>query len=223
MTGKQIGKWTLIVTVISALSAWAIWGLSKNSNRNSTQSIGDITSGNGSLITVNQQIFNISNIDADKAQELEARLKNLTPYQQPFDDRPKIVVVEPYVRFVNFQDIPGLVKAGINVPLLNIGGVRAKNVVTKWKIYDAGRSITSASDYLGYDPYIINELLPGTAINLYYNPDIGASGIGTFRLVLELEYINVNTGEKYAEQYDGVTDYLTQRDNKPIMRVLTRQ
>ena len=192
------------------------------------QRIGDIKPGDNSPVNVTQQItFKVENLDIEKVKQLEAQLRNPQAYKQPFQDRPKIEVVEPYAAFANFIDNPphytGLVKAGINIPLLNIGGVAAKNVTTQWKIYDNGNSIKSASEYFGYDPYIIGELSPNTARNLYYNPDIGASGTGTFEVALEIEYANANTGEKYTEQFKGITDYRTQKDNKPIMRVLTRQ
>jgi hypothetical protein len=230
MTMKQIAEWTLIVTIMAAIA-----GLLNNSkskaqvdiSRN-TQSVGNLSSGDHSPITVNQQItVKVDNLNTAQTQQLETQLKSLKVYQQPFSDRPKIGVVEPRVTFVNYIDNPphftGLVKAGISVPLLNIGGVAAKNVITRWKIYDNGRYITSASEYLGSDPYAIDSLPPGAAKSLYYNPDICAAGVGTFELSLEIEYTNPNTGEKYTEQFKGITDYLTKQDGKPVTRTLTRQ
>lgn len=177
-------------------------------------------------LTINQNKY-IQVVDSERARQLEEELLKLKQYQHPFPDRPKIGIVEPSVTFVNYIDNPpqftGLVKAGINIPLLNIDGITAKNVITKWKIFDNGRPITSASDYFGYDPYLIDELPPNTARKLYYNPDIGASGTGTFEIELDVEYTNANTGEKYADHYRGITDYRAQKDNKPVTRVLTRQ
>lgn len=227
---KKVGVIIAGLTLLVALKNAVIKPQDKVSGvgKDNKQSVGNITTGDHSPVNVIQQIsVKIENIDDEKARQLEAQLKNLQAYQYPFPDRPKIGVVEPYVTFVNFVDNPpqfrGLVKAGINIPLLNVGGVTAKNVVTKWKILDNGIPRTSASDYFGYDPYLIDELLPNTAIKLYYNPDIGASGTGTFEIVLEIEYINANTGEKYTEQFKGITNYSTQKDNKPVTRVLTRQ
>lgn len=200
---------------------------------NNNQLMQDVKADNGGKValagnnsTINQNTY-IQVVDSERTKQLEEELRKLKQYQYPFPDRPKIGIVEPSVTFVNYIDNPpqftGLVKAGINIPLLNIGGIPATNISTKWKIYDNGRLITSASDYFGYDPYLIKELLPNTARNLYYNPDIGAGGTGTFEIELEVEYTNANTGEKYTDHYKGVTDYRTQKDNKPVTRVFTRQ
>ncbi|MFH0763079.1 MAG: hypothetical protein V1925_04235 [Candidatus Omnitrophota bacterium] len=230
MNNKQIGVVSLIVAILSLLSGW-IW-YSKNKAlvdvSGNKESVGNIVTGNNSPVMVNQQItVKVDTLSPNQTQQLETQLKKLAEYQQPFSDRPKIGVIEPSVTFVNFIDNPpkfmGLVKAGINIPLLNIGGVSAKDVITKWKIYDNKQPITSASEYVGYDPYIINELLPNAARKLYYNPDIGAAGIGTFEVLLEIEYTNAITGERYTEYFRGITDYLTQKDNKPVIRALTRQ
>lgn len=231
----KLANWTkvgVVIAILALASMWIIHLLGSSQSKESvvakknTQSVGDITTGNNSPVT--QQItFKIGDFDPEKTRQLEALLKNSQAYQHPFPDRPKIGIVEPSVVFVNFIDNPpqftGLVKAGINIPLLNIGGVAAKDVSTKWKIYDNGNSITSASEYFGYDPYIIDQIPSNTARNLYYNPDIGATGTGTFEVVLEVEYTNANTGEKYTEQFKGTTDYRTEKDNKPVRRVLTLQ
>lgn len=233
----KVSNWkkiTVGIAILSLASMWIIQLLGKSQGKESvvakknTQSVGDITTGDNSPVTVHQEItFKIGNFDTEKTRQLEALLKSSQAYQHPFPDRPKIGIIEPSVVFVNFIDNPphytGLVKAGINIPLLNIGGVAAKNVTTKWKIYDNGKSITSASEYFGYDPYAIDQLPPNTARNLYYNPDIGATGTGTFEVALEIEYANANTGEKYTEQVKGTTDYRTEKDNKPVRRMLTLQ
>jgi hypothetical protein len=233
----KLANWTKVGVVIAILALVSMWiihllggpqGKESVVAKKNTQSIGNITTGNNSPVTVNQQnIFKIENFDPEKTRQLEALLRRSQAYQHPFPDRPKIGIVEPSIVFVNFIDNPphytGLIKAGINIPLLNVGGVTAKNVITKWKIYDNGNYITSASDYFGYDPYLIDQLLPNTARNLYYNPDIGANGTGTFEVVLEVEYTNANTGEKYIEQFKGATDYRAEKDSKPVRRVLTLQ
>lgn len=60
VTGKQIAKRTLTVTIIGVLSAWAIWWLSsilfKPTPSINNQSVSDIKTGNHSPVTVNQQI-----------------------------------------------------------------------------------------------------------------------------------------------------------------------
>ena len=186
-----------------------------------------IQTGDNSPVSITN-IYNVVRPDADRIRELENELRSFKAYQPPFSDRPKIGVASPSVTIVNYtEDIAnGLVKAGLQVTFVNIGGVTASDIKTKWTIYDNGYVITGLDKWLesqGQKPFVITELSSklNNAFTVIYNPDIGASGVGRLELILDYEYTNFKTGENYAEQYRGFVEYKTEKNNKPKQYLFT--
>ncbi len=178
-----------------------------------------------STATVNNSIFNFAFYSSDKAKPIAAEAKARNPIPSP--DRPKVVVAGASVTFVNYTDDiqNGLVKAGFNIPFVNIGGVNAKDLSVKWTIADNGNNITGLDKWLTFylkQPNMVIQDIPSNgAVSIQYNPDIGAGGIGTLELTLDYEYANSITGEKYTGQYKGIVDYRTEKNNQPTVRLLT--
>lgn len=182
-----------------------------------------IQTGDNSPVSITK-VYNVVRPDADKIKELESELRLLKAYQSPFPDRPKIGIASPSVIFVNVAR--GLVKAGLQVTFVNIGGVVASDIKTKWTIYDNGNVITGLDKWIesqGQKPFVITELSPkmDNAFTVFYNPDIGASGVGRLELILDYEYTNSKTGENYAKQYRGFVEYKTEKNNKPKQYLFT--
>lgn len=241
LTGKNIAVVTLVVGILTLLSSWIIPKVFNPSvwtdvRADTKQMMIDVKTGNGGQVaqardhgtinqTINNSLFSVTIVAPDKTRQIEAIAK--TQYPIPLPDRPKVVVASPSVTFVNYtNDIQtGLVKAGFNIPFINIGGIDAKGLITKWTITDNGNPITGLDDwlmkYLHQENMIIQYVPSNTASNIYYNPDIGASGTGTLELTLDYEYANVVTGEKYNGQYKGVVYYKTEKNNQPVMLLLT--
>lgn len=186
-----------------------------------------IQTGDNSPVSITN-VYNVVRPDAERIRELESELRLLKAYQSPFSDRPKIGIASPSVTFVNYtEDIArGLVKAGLQVAFVNIGGVVASDIKTKWTIYDNGNVITGLDKWIesqGQKPFVITELSPkmNNAFTVFYNPDIGASGVGRLELILDYEYTNSKTGENYAKQYRGFVEYKTEKNNKPKQYLFT--
>ena len=240
LTGKNIAIATLIIGILALASSWIIPkvfspSVSADVSGEKNQVMKDVKTGNGGQIaqagagsTINQTVNNfygVKPVDPAKTKQLEKQAKeqNVTPYL----DRPKVVIASPSATFVNYTDNiqTGLVKVGFNIPFINIGGADAKDITTKWLITDNGNTITGLDkwlmQYLNQPNLVIQDLPPNKASSIYYNPDIGASGTGTLELTLDYEYTNAATGEKYNDRYKGMVYYKTEKNNQPVMLLLT--
>lgn len=238
LTGKNVAIATLIVAIVTLVSSWLIPkvftpSVSVDVNGNKNQMMKDLKNNSqvaqaGDNSTINQTINNfygIKPLDPHKTKQLEEKVK--AQNQIPYPDRPKVIVASPSVTFVNYTDNiqNGLVKAGFNIPFINIGGVNAKDITTRWTINDNGNPITGLdkwlTQYLNQPNLVIQDLPPNRASSIFYNPDIGASGTGTLELTLSYEYTNATTGEKYNDQYKGMVYYKTEKNNQPVILLLT--
>lgn len=161
----------------------------------------------------------------DENKELREKLQELKTPKTPFANRSKLIVVSPSVTITNWLDgsvvygetVTGCVTASFDIKFLNIGGVNAKDITTKWTILDNGNNITGLNEWLEFlkqPPLVIKDLATGNIISIKYGPHIGASGLGTLKLVLDYQYTDVKTGERYSEQYNGYVDYTTMKNSK---------
>ena len=240
-TGKNIAIASFIVAVIALGSMWLIPILSNKPltkmdiKGNKNPAMQDVKTGSGSQLAqannhsvVNQttnnysSLFSVNMVSPDKTKQL-VKSQNQTPYP----DRPKVIIAGAYVTFINYTDNiqKGLVKAGFNIPFVNIGDIDAKNLTTYWTIIDNGNTITGLdkwlTQFMNQPNYVIQDLPSKTATSIWYNPDIGASGAGTLDLTLDYEYISASTGEKYADQYKGMVYYKAEKNNQPVVLLLT--
>lgn len=235
MKPKTIGILTLIVTAIGV--GWGIFhiqAVKAGSTNTAKDNIASPTAQASDHSTTTQTTnYNLLNINLpvappEKPKPIEAKERAQYPVQYP--DRPKVIVASPAVVFVNYIDNnehTGLVKAGFNIPLFNIGGVGAKDLTTRWTITDNGNLITGLdkwlTQYSNQPNYVVSDLPSYNFTKLWYNPDIGASGTGTLEVTIDYEYINATTGEKYNDRYKGIVDYRAQKNSQPVIRLLTPQ
>ena len=230
MKARTIGILMLIVTVIGV--GWNIFGEKSAKAKTTQEARNNIVSpvaqaSNHSITsqTVNNSLVNVTVVAPDKTKQLEAQGKSQN--QALYPNRPKVVVVNPSVTFVNYTDDiqKGLVKAGFDIPFVNIGGVDAKGLATKWGITDNGDHRTGLDEwltkFLHQENMVIQSIPSGTATSIFYNPDIAAIGVGTIELNLDYEYSDAITGQKYTDQYKGMVDYRTEKNNKPKRLLLT--
>ena len=218
--GTKIALGMLILEVLALLSMWLIQAKGQKTqnaamgNNSKLVQVGDNFKGN---INVTYYDNEESIREIDRLKEDDQLRKEINA---PFSNRPKVLVADPTVSFVNYtEDIAqGLVKALFDIKFLNIGGVEAKDIVTRWKIIDNGFPVTGLNEwltkYLKQKPLIIKNLEPNRIVSLMYNPDIGAGGAGTLELVLEYEYTDPKSGKKYSDKFDGFIDYKTEKNNK---------
>jgi len=235
MTRRKI-NWVLIVSLLGVLSAWAIWVL--NGNAKKGQAIDKLqvsgnsqvaqAEGNGKVTQVgtmngDMNFYERPTIiqpDAEKVRTLEKKIEELTSYKGAFPDRPKLIVPPPKVDLIFYteQAVPdGLAKGRFEVVFLNIGGVDAKNVRTKWTIFDNDRAIMGLNEWLELvkqPPMIIDSIHTGDAKGLTYIPDMGQWGKGKIRFAVDFTYANAKTGEEYADRYSGSVLYENPRDDK---------
>ena len=231
---KNVLNISIAIAILSLLSVWIIPMVFKSATAKAvTQSTNDniasqsAQASDHSTATVNNKIdIHLFTFNTEAAKPLAAEAKEKNPVPSP--DRPRIAVAGASVTFINFIDNSehtGLVKAGFNIPFVNIGGVNAKDLTTKWTITDNGNNITGLDNWLTLyqkqPNMVIQDIFPNGAVSIQYSPDIGASGIGTLELTLDYEYTNATTGEKYTGQYKGIVDYRTEKNSQPVVRLLT--
>ncbi|MCQ9206392.1 MAG: hypothetical protein NG740_00700 [Omnitrophica bacterium] len=178
---------------------------------------------------IGNPIFNFSrpagvaDVSSRELGKLKEKIEELESYRGSFPNRPKLAIANPRVTMINYTAdvVPaGLVKGGFEITFFNIGGVEAKDLVTKWTIVDNGRRITGLNEwlteYLGQRPLVIKNIPSENARSLKYVPDMTTYGKGKIALTLDYSYINANTGETYSERYKGFVLYEIPKDNKPI-------
>lgn len=160
--------------------------------------------------------------DAKEVQRLENEVIKLKGYQGAFPDRPMLLIANPKVTLINYTPdvVPnGLVKGGFEITFINIGGVNAKDVMTKWSITDNERKITGLdewlTEYLGQRPLVIKNIPSGEVRSISYVPDMTTYGKGKITFLLEYSYINPKTSEKYMGYYSGFTIYEIAPNNIP--------
>jgi len=239
MTGKQIAKWSLIamvaIGVLTLLSMWVIPAVNKavKNQKMDRVSIGEKgqvaqASDNAKVIQAYTEKGGINfyegvtivQPDAEKVRALEKKVEDLTSYKGAFPNRPNLIVPSPKVDLIFYTEktVPsGLSKGRFEILFLNIGGVDAKNVKTKWTIYDHDRQIMGLQEWfalVGQPPMVIDNIPSGAAKGLTYIPDMTTYGQGKIRLIIDYTYTNASTGEEYSDQYNGFVLYENPRDDK---------
>ncbi|MFA5499741.1 MAG: hypothetical protein WC404_01535 [Candidatus Omnitrophota bacterium] len=187
-----------------------------------------------SNVQFNYNVYNDS--DAKKYKEENERLKKeleqLRPTIAEYANRPKIVVGSPSVIITNWKDgsivygekVNGCVTANFNINLVNIGGHEAINLTQNWKIVDNDNPITGLNEWrklIGKGPLIIKSLSPSSVANLIYGPHITCYGAGTLDLIIEYEYTDAVSNEKYTEQFKGRVEYKAEKNSKPKFYLIT--
>ena len=232
MARKKI-NWILVVASIGVFSAWAIWALGNNAGK--SQKMEKVAADRGGQFAQTGDSSNIKQgytekgdvnfyehptivqPDAEKVRELENKIKDLTSYRGEFPNRPKLIVPAPKIDLVFYTGPAGLCKGRFEILFLNIGGVEAKNVKTKWTIYDHDNKITGLQEWLaliGQPPMVIDNIPSGVAKGLTYIPDMTCYAEGKIKLTIDYTYTDANTGKEYSDQYNGFALYEKPRDNK---------
>lgn len=230
---------TIIIGIVTLASMWIIpmiFNKSKtvgldtiNLKGDNSQNIGKVQTGDRSPViqTGDNSMVQISYYGSEEVDKLKEEIAKLKVSKVPFPDRPNVVIVNPSVTFTNWEDgsivygevVNGCVTAGLDIKFLNIGGIEAKNITTKWTILDNDNRITGLNEwlteFLRRDPLVIKTLLSNQIVSIKYGPHIGASGEGTLKLTLDYQYTNAATGEIYSGQYKGFVDYKTIKNNQP--------
>jgi len=211
MKTSETQRWligSVCVPFIIAIIGWVFFtptNKPSDSITNKTQITGLINSGN----TVTNNIYNFYS----NGKEISDIFKSLIQNKKG----PNIEVIDPLVAIVNYTDIEGrrgLVKAGFQIPLINTGDTNAKDLTVKWKIYDEGNYITSPDEYFKTGPMGIADFPSNKGTMLLYAPDIGCTGQGTIKLILDYSYTNPLTGEKVSKQFVGSAKYKANKDDK---------
>lgn len=123
---------------------------------------------------------------------------------------------------VDFRHEGASIHAFFAISFLNIGSINAANLTTtKWSIYGVdGLPIMGLNEFaesLGRELPKVEDLKPGIIVTFKYGPDIGYIEEGTLKLILDYEYSNPETGEKYPGQFKGFVDYrITEKDTPKL-------